>query len=191
MTDNNPLMESGAGRFASRRGSVAQDAEFILRKRMAGVPVSAIARMVGRSEPDVAAICRDLAPAEPGKPEAVVIPHCIPAPRKPVKPAKRRACARGRHLSMPPLARMYAEEMCALRGVEVAALLGEGRAKGIGQLRQELYWRLSKAGYNNCEIGNFVGGRDPSTVRHGIILHQGRLDADTDLAAWRAFGRAA
>lgn len=161
-----------SGDFATaRRGSVAADAEFIRTKHRQGVPVSAIARMVGRNVSDVAGMC------EP--PPVALERPAEPPPAPPKRPSGERkgAVARPymRHRSMPDLARLYAEETCDLRDVPLEAVIGDSCVAKIAHVRQEIYWRLSKAGYNNCEIGQFIGARDPSTVRSGIKAHVRRF----------------
>lgn len=171
------IFVSRGGDFATaRRGTVADDLDFILAKHRNGVPMGAIAQMVRRSRADVEALVssvEDLAHEPP-----LLVSIAPPGPAKPAAKAKRRgALSRPymRHREMPPRARAWVLETCAMHGVSMDDVLGDAVDAHISRVRQEAYWRLSKAGYNNVEIGQFIGARDPSTVRSGIKAHVRRF----------------
>lgn len=61
-------------------------------------------------------------------------------------------------------------------GLTAAELLGATRVRSIAYARQEAMWRISRElGRSLPEIGRMMGGRDHTTVLHGIRAHERRL----------------
>jgi hypothetical protein len=83
--------------------------------------------------------------------------------------------------SMPPpipmgTARRILKEVADEGGVPVSELIGPWRTQHIVHLRQKAMYRLRHETLMSLpQIGRFMGGRDHTTVLHGIAAHQGRL----------------
>jgi chromosomal replication initiator protein len=57
-------------------------------------------------------------------------------------------------------------------------LCGRSQRRRYAWPRQELMWRLHETGrYSLSQIGAFLGGRDHTTVLHGIREHAKRMEA--------------
>jgi chromosomal replication initiator protein len=73
-----------------------------------------------------------------------------------------------------------AEEVAATYSISVADLKGADRRRPVAWPRQEAYARCfalrEKYGnrYSKHAIGRFFGGRDHSTIYHGIRAHEAR-----------------
>jgi chromosomal replication initiation ATPase DnaA len=67
-------------------------------------------------------------------------------------------------------------EVAARHGVTIEALKGPDRFRNIARVRQEAMWLMWRTGrYSRYQIGQFLGGRDHSTIRHGVLAHERRL----------------
>jgi len=74
-------------------------------------------------------------------------------------------------------------QVAARHGVSVAELRGPCRARRVAWPRQELMWRARRETRLSLpQIGERLGGRDHTTVIHGVRAHQDRLDRARDLA---------
>lgn len=67
----------------------------------------------------------------------------------------------------PPMAHVVAD-VSAVTGVSVKDLCGFSRTRPIARARQLAMWRLRQDGIPYSAIGKFLGGRDHTTVIHGI-----------------------
>lgn len=68
-------------------------------------------------------------------------------------------------------------EVCRKYDLEPHLIAGQRRFKKLVLARQEFSWRASKeTGKSLPTIGRFLGGRDHTTILHGIRQHQARLD---------------
>lgn len=133
---------------------------FVHEKHSAGVPWAHIANMAGRAIEDVKR-CLDLPTlrAAPAEPVIVVAPP--PEPPPPSTASR-----------MELTARLVASEY----GFSVRDLRKHGGAGGISAARQHLMWLLSnELGLSLQQIGDFMGGRDSTTVGHGIRRHAQRI----------------
>jgi chromosomal replication initiator protein len=76
------------------------------------------------------------------------------------------------------------ERQVALRhALTVEDLRGPSRARRVAWPRQELMWRARRETRLSLpQIGDRLGGRDHTTVIHGVRAHQARLDRAHDLA---------
>lgn len=66
-------------------------------------------------------------------------------------------------------------------GIRIAELLADDRSQPLAQLRQEAYWLARKlTGRSYPYLGAAFGGRDHTTVRHGVIQidHRRRTDPE-------------
>ena len=62
-------------------------------------------------------------------------------------------------------------------GLTTRQIIGSDQSNHVSMARQECFYRLSKElGYSTPRIGSLIGGRDHSTVFHGIKRHQNRID---------------
>lgn len=67
-------------------------------------------------------------------------------------------------------------EIAAAYGVTVEQICGPSRKRAVAWPRQELMWVLYKTGrYSMPQIARFIGGRDHTTVLHGIRKHEERM----------------
>lgn len=90
---------------------------------------------------------------------------------------------RGEILVAVPMVTMkeIAAEVCHEHGIRLSDLLGQSRERRFAWPRQEAMWRMSAQAMTNGspryslpQIGAFMGGRDHSTVVHGIKAHAER-----------------
>lgn len=72
-------------------------------------------------------------------------------------------------------ARDIAAEVCLRRCVTLDELQGPSRLRRIAWPRQELMYRLRESGKSLTWIGNFLGGRDHTTIYHGANAHRNRM----------------
>jgi len=62
--------------------------------------------------------------------------------------------------------------------ISVSELRGPARCHRIAHPRQELMWLLyHHHSMSYPQIGRFLGGRDHTTIMHGVARHQERIDA--------------
>lgn len=72
--------------------------------------------------------------------------------------------------------RAYAAEVAVRHGLTLADLQGPGRGKAVAHPRQEAMWVLKQQGrWSLPQIGQFLGGRDHTTVLYGIRRHEARM----------------
>ena len=62
-------------------------------------------------------------------------------------------------------------------GVTVDDLKSSNRKTNFVIARQEAYYLLKQAGYSTVQCGRFLGGRDHTTIMHGILQHEKRIKA--------------
>ena len=75
-----------------------------------------------------------------------------------------------------PTAAHLAQRIAAIRGVSLADLRSPSRQRAVAWPRQELMWALRcTAGWSLPRIGRYLGGRDHTTVLHGIRAHAKRM----------------
>lgn len=144
------------GAFAtSRRGSIAEDFDFIRAKASEGVPATAIAHMIGRSADEVRGVITCSVEREP--PSVARKPSYVP---------------------MSSAAAQIAREVADKHGVSVADIRRDCRTRAVVKARWELFYRLRETGrYSLPQIGRAVGGKDHSTVINGIRQHEAMLQA--------------
>lgn len=67
-------------------------------------------------------------------------------------------------------------EISEYHGLTREALVGNCRTQRFVRARQHLFWRLrNETGWSTPRIGQFAGGKDHTTVLHGVRRHQERL----------------
>lgn len=194
------------GEFAtSRRGGIAEDYDFIMQKALAGVPASAIARMVARPVADVRQVIGLRVQAQ--KPAATEIvpdptPHIEASPVAPeVAQQFRKRSQRSRSRDMPPAAREIVRRIAVKHNETVAEVIGRKMNRRMTTIRQECWHALYTCGrgYTLWMIGSWFDGRDHTCVLGGIQAINARLEAKQarsakqvdDLEAWKRLGRAA
>lgn len=64
--------------------------------------------------------------------------------------------------------------VCHKHGVTLDMLKGKRRTKPIALARHEAMYRLRQLGMSYPRIGTILGGRDHSTVIHGVRTHAQR-----------------
>jgi len=75
---------------------------------------------------------------------------------------------------------------CAARrlGVSVAEFMGPARVMPLAAVRQACFGMLRRhEGRSLAQIGRYFGGRDHTTVMHGIKAHQERMQRQPEFAA--------
>lgn len=78
--------------------------------------------------------------------------------------------------SMHPMMITEIERFCEERCISIGQMMGPLRTKQLSMHRQELYHLLYRKGrWSLTQIGRRLGGRDHSTVLHGIRQHERRL----------------
>lgn len=162
------------GEFATApRAGISEDLGFIQAQRAKGVPISAIARMIGRNDADVAAIAAMIQAPAARKPYRPPSPKQARPRRTPRRPS-RRVLPKGFSVK----AFEVVSKVAAFYGVTVDEMIGPSRKKAIAEIRQEAYHALYETGrYSLPTIGGYFGGRDHTTIMHGIRSHKARLAA--------------
>lgn len=155
------------GEFATARRGVSSDTiGFINAKAKAGVPLSAIAKMVGLSVLDVAAANAIVVPRHAyGQPTVLVVKRAQKPTETPAPVA-----ARG----LPPTAQRIIASVADKHGLTVADLRGRSQRYRIAHARQEAFFELMRHGYSSPLIGSWFG-RDHTTVLHGVCAHRNRI----------------
>lgn len=161
------------GEFAtSRRGGVdGYEMAFIQQRAIAGVPDSAIAKMLGRPVDEITE-CREASEIAKGIRATYSAPR-LRALKPHPKPIVRSSAPKAR--PMPERARNIVHEVCDIYGLTFEEMLSDSHARRITHPRQQAFWRLNTVGFSLKDIGRFFGGRDHTTVRHGVIAHAKRL----------------
>lgn len=67
-------------------------------------------------------------------------------------------------------------------GVSVAAVIGPKRRADLNAVRQAVMAEAHKQGFSLNQIGRALGGRDHTTVSHGIRVHRARAEPQIDQA---------
>lgn len=175
------------GEFAtSRRPRAADHADFILTKRASGVPVSAIARMIGCNETEVALIANLSA-----KPADRIMEIADLESPKPARPRASRTTPRfvkdPKQTAIATWALPYIEKHASRAGVSVAAFLSKVYVKKLSAARNGCYADLYATG--RCSLPQIGGwfARDHTTILSGIAKH-GEAES-ADLTAWNRLGR--
>jgi hypothetical protein len=160
------IANARGGEFATtRRGGLdPYELAFIGQKLEAGVPVSAIAKMLGRPAQTI----RDGLP--PSFREAVR-PEPSPPALIPPPPPIRAASVKTR--PTPDRARRAIREVCDRHIVTWSEIMGPGRTKPVAQARQQAFVALAEMGFPLADIGRFFN-RDHTTVLWGIRAHERR-----------------
>lgn len=151
------------GEFATaNRGGASQHIAFIYEKAQAGVPLTAIAAMIGTSVGEVAA----LAPPVPRRATYGTF-KALPPEVPVIEPGPR---------AVPKHVMLILREVADAHGVSVDDIRGDRRLKHITLARHEACWRLrNETAYSTTQIGWFLGGKDHSSVMHGERRHAERL----------------
>jgi hypothetical protein len=169
-------MKGGEHATASR-ARIAEHAPFILAQAARGVPLSAIAQMIGRSRVDVATVI------SVGSLSAVARPTKLPEPAVKNAPANRARKVRRRwRRSLTPRVRKAIEAVADYYGVTVDELIGRRGATALQPIRQEAYHAVydlrmpdGSRRYSSICVGQFFGGRDHATILSGVAAHMARL----------------
>lgn len=84
-------------------------------------------------------------------------------------------------VSKPHQALKMAKAVAKARGVSFAEMIGERRSAYLVRTRQEAMWLLKeKCGLSLPQIGRILGGRDHTTILHGIRRHVRRLAGEIE-----------
>lgn len=79
-------------------------------------------------------------------------------------------------VTMPPnRMRLIAQQVAEAHGLTVDDLVGPKLPKRYVHPRHEAMWRIRHLGvFSLTQVGRFFGGRDHTTVRHGVQAHERR-----------------
>lgn len=78
-----------------------------------------------------------------------------------------------------PTMKAIAERVCEKHRISLADLKGPSRAKRYTYPRQEaMHEMYALELWSLLQIGRFLGGRDHTTVLHGVRVHERRLAAE-------------
>lgn len=128
---------------------------------------AAVSRMVGRTEAEVAPLLVLVAPK-------VCLALPAPARRPPPPPI---IAFSDLHIPRAPW-RITAGMVAMKHGLSLADLIGPSRRRKVARPRQEAFAAVQeKHGYSLPKIGRLFGGRDHTTVLHGIREHAKRVAA--------------
>jgi hypothetical protein len=155
------------GEFATaRRGGLdAYELAFIAQKIEAGVPVSAIAKMLRRPVETI----RDGLP--PRFREAARVEQ---APSTPTPASRQTVSAEQvKWRPMPPRAKAIVREVCDAYCVTFGEITGDSYVRAIAHARQDAFNRLADADFPLADIGRFFR-RDHTTVLTGIRAYEKR-----------------
>jgi hypothetical protein len=170
-----------AGDFAgSRKGGITlHEIEFAETKLRAGVPLSAVARMIGRPIGDLSGV--GVKSVQPKRPAPRLAPRLVglaPMPSRERLPETYLSLWRGsipRPDARPTLAAI-AKEVATYYGVTVEDLKGPSRQRIYTVPRQAAFWVACEAKrWSLPKIGQFFGDRDHTTVLAGKRRHAERL----------------
>lgn len=74
-----------------------------------------------------------------------------------------------------PTMAAIAQHAASRHGLSVADLRGPATNRPIARARHEAMWLMAETGrWSLFQIGRYLGGRDHTTVRHGILRHSER-----------------
>lgn len=162
------LSNAKGGHLANApKAGVAESWAFIWAQKARGVPVSAVARMMGRNVADVAVVydAPPLVAVERAQPSDLAAQ--TPPPVDPAAPDRRPVPRRALDLVQPIL---------DARGVSWAEVARPSKARRLTEARQAACATLREAGFSLTSIGAYLG-TDHASVHHGIRAHRARLTA--------------
>ena len=103
-------------------------------------------------------------------------PGCIPGYGMPADPSASRATGMD-------LVREIAREVARRHGVPTSEIFGDRRFRPIVHARQEVAWRLARLRHPDGsrrfslpQIGQWLGGKDHTTILHAIRAHEKRME---------------
>ena len=80
-------------------------------------------------------------------------------------------------------------EVCAKHNVKYISIIGKRRSRSIAWPRQEIYWRAyNETGASLPEIGSALGGRDHTTILHGVRAYARRNGLESGLRSGEKYG---
>ena len=193
-------LRESIGDFAGRRRYIdGQDIAWVMARKREGVPDQHIATMGGMCLADVQRICSEHAAGLPlvsqqGRPsydpgaklrvryERRFLMTEQPPPAQ-ISLRLTMICAPARFgyaltLLQPAKKswKAYATEVALKHGLKLSDLTGPARGRAIAHPRQEAMWLLKQQDrWSLLQIGQFLGGRDHTTVIHGIRKHEERM----------------
>ena len=88
-------------------------------------------------------------------------------------------------IDLPPAAwKVIVMEVCEKHRITYRQIIGDCRSRHIVAARHEAFYRLStEATLSLTAIGHRMGGKDHTTVIHGIAKHRERMAAAAEVAA--------
>lgn len=167
--------------MTARRASIAEDAPFIIAQAAKGVPVGAIARMIGRNPADVGLIVN--------APPLLAVERHSKTPKpprttyaKPKPKIRHRKVRRQGPRALTPAARTAIEAVANYYGVTLEEVIGKRGGRAIQPIRREAYHAVyslrrpdGSRRYTSTCVGLFFGGRDHSTILSGVAAHLASL----------------
>lgn len=179
---------SRAGDFASgRRPRVAEHAQFVWAKDAAGVPISAIAHMIGCNVADVRSFLRPAGEA-PAPVVIVVAPTPSPAPAtRHVSREPRRFVKVDRSAPVISTARPIIDRHAEAAGLSLGTILSKAYPRKLRDVRDACWAELYATGrYSLPQIGGWFC-RDHTTIMAGIA--RAGVLPDADVEVWKRLGQ--
>lgn len=169
---------SKGGEFAtSRRGGIAEDVEFIRAKAQAGVPISAIARMVGRNADDVRRVLAESVVA--------VKPRVTRKERLAQQADERKSVRVLVSVRPPPPVATVLLDIARQYRISVDELRYSAQRKGnVQPARRHAYYELYMTGrYTMEQIAKWFGMVHHDAVSRGVRQHVLTMLSDAQEAA--------
>lgn len=151
------------GEFATAtRCSASDHIAFIYEKALAGVPITAIAQMLRVSAGEV----RALAPPVPPRISYGDAPVDYTPP------------------AIPRRVQRIIDDVAGAYGLTAVDLTGDRKVRHFIAPRHEAFWRVrNETGFSFPQIGKFFGGRDHTSIMHGVRKHEALLRAEAPFVA--------
>lgn len=163
------------GQFATaRRGMESIDFGFVMSRLQRGDPMASVARMAGVSQADVQRLVDTLSPRKPAEP---VLATVLTLPGTQTPKAWRQ--------SLPRAARLAIEAVAEAHGMTYGDLTLPRQFRGTKAAcaaRHEAYHAVydirrpdGSRKFSLPQVGAWFGGRDHTTIHHGVQRHEERL----------------
>lgn len=109
-------------------------------------------------------------------------PEAVPEPAPEPEPTPEPEDPNIARLPPMPIWKVIIRQVCKKHGITVPEIIGPRRSRKLVEARHEAFWRLSKETMLSLpRIGYRMGGKDHTTVLHGIRQHERRL-AEAELS---------
>jgi hypothetical protein len=177
--------DKGGEHATARRGGIdAWEREFIREKRAAGVPDSAIAKMINRPVQMVREVPNLIEPPAPVEPVANTAEPARLRAKPAAEPARQRPPQKAQPRPMPERVQAIVNWVAMEHDVTFDEIVGPSTVKHIARARQQAYAEIRELrrpgppclpSYSFAQIARWFGGRDHTTIRQGVATHWERV----------------